>query len=107
MTDVQSVGANATVENVLAGKLHEFLSVRSLVRVMATAAAVGLNLSVLIGGEALVQDQEMSDANHFPVYPDDISVEGAGYPGDRITVSVRNTTGAALTSNIVVDTIPA
>ena len=107
MTDVRSVGANSTVENVLAGKLHEFLSTRSLVRLMCVAGAVGLRVSLLIGGEALVQDQEISGANRFPIYPDDIVAEGAGFGGDRITVSVRNTTAAAITANTVVDTVPS
>ncbi len=43
MTDRQSVAANATVQNVLAGNLNEFLQANSLVNLYASAAAVGLN----------------------------------------------------------------
>jgi len=96
MTDRQSVGANATVQNVIAGKLHEFLSEPSRVGLYATGSAVGLNYSLLIGGEAFVDDQECSAANRFPVVPDDFLAEGGGIPGDRILVRVRNTTAGAI-----------
>lgn len=107
MTDVRSVAANSTVENVLTGKIHEFLPVNSLVRAMLVAAAVGLRATLIIGNEVLVNDQEVSGANRFPVYPDDVMVEGAGFSGDRIVLSLRNTTGGAITANTVVDTYPA
>lgn len=106
MSDVRSVAANTVVENVLAGKLHEFLPGRSIVRIMAAGSAAGLRVSALIGGESVVQDQEISAANRFPIFPDDIVTEAAGLPGDRLTVSVRNTTAGALTSNITVDVQP-
>ena len=96
MSDNQSVAANATIQNVLAGKVHEFLSEDSIVRVYASAAAVGLNLSVLIGAEVLVDDQEINSANRFPLIPDDLIAEGAGFASDRLIVRYRNTTGAAI-----------
>lgn len=106
MSDRREVAANSVVENVLSGKLHEFLPSNSLVRLMATGEAVGIRVSMLIGGESVVQDQEVSGANRFPVFPDDIVTEAAGLPGDRITVSVRNTTAGALDSFITVDVQP-
>lgn len=106
MTDRQSVAANATVQNVLAGKLAEFLSEASRVALYATGSAVGLNYSLLIGGEALLDDQEVSGANRFPLVPDDFVAEGGGVPGDRIIVRVRNTTGAAITAFTRVETSP-
>jgi hypothetical protein len=106
MTDRQVVAANATVQNVLAGKLAEFLSEASRVALYATASAVGLNYSLLIGGEAILDDQEASSANRFPVVPDDFLAEGGGVPGDRIIVRVRNTTGAGITAFTRVETSP-
>lgn len=99
MTDVRSVAAGATVENVLAGKLHEFCDRPSAVVFAITASAVGLRASFLVGGMAIVQDQEVSAANRFPLLPDDVLADSGGLKGDRITVSLRNPTGGAITAN--------
>lgn len=106
MSDRQVVGANATVTNVLAGKIAEFLSAPSRVGIYATASAVGLNVTVLIGGESILDDQEVSAANRYPIIPDDFVVEGGGVPGDRIVVRLRNTTGAGITAFSRVEVSP-
>lgn len=106
MTDRESVAANSTVVNVVAGKLHEFLASPSIVRVSATSSAVGLNMSVLVGNESFCQDQEVNAQNRMPIKPDDELVEAAGVAGDRIVVSLRNTTGAAITAFSKVEIIP-
>lgn len=109
MTDSRSVAANAAVENILAGKLHEFISGMSAarIRVFVTSSATGINASLLVGGESFVQDQLVSAANRFPIDPDDFFAEGGGFAGDRISIPVRNTTGGALTviTRVVVDAI--
>src|SRR5262245_52339443 len=106
MSDVSSIGANGTNPNVISGKVHEFVTRPSIVRVAGSGSATGLNVTVLLGGRSICQDQVMSAANRFPVLPDDIITEGGARPGDRIAVSVRNTTSGARTSNIAVDVIP-
>lgn len=106
MTDRQSVLANATVGNVLTGKLHEFLSRPSVVRVYGTASAVGLNITFLLGGRSIMQDQEISSQNRMPIVPDDIVCQGVGNQGDRLILSLRNTTGGAITAFSRVDVEP-
>ncbi len=106
MTFVGSIAANAQNDNILAGKLHEFLVEHARVVVAAAAAAAGLRMSLLIGGEAVVQDQEVSSANRFPQLPQDFFAEGAGFPSDRIIIPLRNTTAAAINSQITIDIIP-
>lgn len=106
MTDSRSIAANAQVDNVIAGKLHEFLGEDSVIRLLATASAAGMRVSFLVGGEAIVQDQEISRVARFPIFPEDIVAEGAGFQGDRILISMRNTTGAAITVDTVVDIEP-
>lgn len=96
MTDRRSVAANATEGNVLAGKLHEFITSQSIVRYYGTAAAVGLFSSFLVGGESIVQDQELSAANRMPIVPDDFVAETGAMPSDRILVSLRNSTAGAI-----------
>ena len=106
MTDRQSVGANATVANVVSGKIHEFLTEASVVRLYATASAVGLNYSFLVGNESVVQDQEVNAQNRMPIIPDDFVAEWGGLPGDRIVISPRNTTGVAITAFTRVEVEP-
>lgn len=106
MTDRQVVAANATVTNVLAGKIFEFAPGNSIVALSATGSAVGLNISFIIGGEVKLDDQEVSGANRFPLNPDDFLARGGAFKGDRIVVRLRNTTGANITAFTKVDVDP-
>ena len=107
MSDNRSVAANASVENILSGKLHEFLPEASIVTVAISAAAVGMFASILVGGESIMQDQEVSSSNRFPITPDDIVAQGAGFEADRLIVSLRNSTGAAIIVRSTVTVEPA
>jgi len=106
MTDVRSTAANTQNDNVIAGKVHEFVTRPSVLRVSGAASAVGMRMTVLAGGRSLCQDQEVSAANRFPILPDDLVTEGGAAPGDRIVVSTRNTTVGAITCSVKVDVIP-
>jgi len=106
MTDRQSVAANSVVVNAVAGKLHEFAERPCVVRLYCCASAVGLNVSLLLGGASKCQDQEINAQNRMPIVPDDFVVEGGLLPGQRIVLSYRNTTGGAITAFSRVDVIP-
>lgn len=107
LTDRQSVGANATVQNVLAGKLNEFLTENSVASLYATAAAVGLNVSFIIASEVVVDDQEVNAQNRMPLVPDDFVGNGGGFVGDRVIIRLRNTTGLAIVAFTRLETNPA
>lgn len=107
LTDRQSVGPNATVQNVLAGKLNEFLAENSVVSLYATAAAVGLNVSFIVSDSVIVDDQEVNAQNRMPLVPDDFVGNGGGFAGDRIIVRLRNTTGLAIVAFTRLETNPA
>ena len=98
MTDVRSVAANSVVDNVLAGKIYEFAPNNSIATLLATASAVGLRISFIIGNEVQLDDQEISAANRFPLTPDDVLTRGGALKGDRIVLRLRNTTVGAITS---------
>ncbi len=106
MSDVQSIAANTVVQNVLAGKLDEFLREPSRLALYMSASAVGINVSLLIAGEAATDDQTISASNRFPVVPDDFVVEAGGIPGDRVLVRARNTTAGAITVNTRLEVNP-
>lgn len=97
MTDVQSVAANTTTANILAGKAKEFLEEPSVVRIGAAGSAAGLRCSVIVGTEVVIDDQELPVGTTLPAFPDGILAEAGGFAGDRITMRLRNTTGGALT----------
>lgn len=107
MTDVQSVAANTTTANILAGKASEFVSESSIVSIGINASAVGLRATVVIGTEVVVDDQEVSSINRMPQFPEDILAEGGAFPQDRITVRLRNTTGGAITGFTKLNITPA
>lgn len=106
MSDTQSVAANTTVANVLSGKAFEFVPFPALVRVYACSSATGINCSLLVGGVSVVQDQLISHANRYPIVPDDLLAEQVAPAGARLVLSVRNTTGGALTVWTKTEVIP-
>jgi hypothetical protein len=96
-----SVAANSVSTNRLAGLLHEFLDRAAMVTLAAAAAAVGINVTFLIGGQSVVQDQSVSQANRFPIFPDDAVTQEQGI--GRMILQFRNTTGAAIIVNWSLD----
>ena len=107
MTDVQSVAANTTTANILAGKSMEFVPEASIINIGIAASAVGLHATVVIGTEVVVDDQEVSSINRMPQIPEDTLAEGGAFPGDRITVRLRNSTGGAITGFTKINVTPA
>ncbi len=96
ITQEVSIPANSTSANLLAGDINEFLGRAAVVSLFTTGAAVGLRAQLLIGSDVTIDDQPISDANRFPITPDDFLSRGGGLPGDRLTLRFRNTTGAAI-----------
>jgi hypothetical protein len=103
MADTVSVGANATVDNVLSGKLYEILKRPSALRFLAAAAATGIKATIVVGSEVIVDDALVSLANRYPVIPDDTLAEHGGFAHDRLVFRLRNTTAGAIVVNWVVD----
>ncbi|MGL5934724.1 MAG: hypothetical protein ACRCZI_03775 [Cetobacterium sp.] len=97
-----SVAANSTSTNRAAGLTHEFLDRPASIVFAAAAAAVGLLTSLLIAGVAMVDDQSVSQANRFPIIPDDI-VDSENVAGGRVILRFRNSTGAAIIVNWLID----
>lgn len=97
MTDSTAVGATSTSANVLAGKMNEFLAENSIIRIYVTGGGSDIYASLLIGAEALIDDQLVSPLTTFPKKPDDLLTEGAGFAGDRLTLRYRNANAASRT----------
>lgn len=97
-----SVAANAVSANQVAGQMYEFLDRPMPLLLGAAAAAVGLNVTLLVGGVVIVNDQPISQANRFPILPDDV-VTALRRARGRIILTFRNTTGAAIVCNWSLD----
>jgi len=98
ITGETSIAADSTSANLLAGDINEFLGRAAVVSLFCTGAATGLRAQLLIGQDVVIDDQAISDANRFPITPDDFLARGGGLPGDRLTLRFRNTTAGAVVS---------
>lgn len=98
-----SVAANSVSTNQVAGQLYEFLSGRTKLVFAAASSAVGLNATLLLGGRAVLNDAPISQANRFPLLPDDIVIREIA--SGRIVLTFRNTTAGALTVNWLIDVL--
>lgn len=101
-----SVAANATSANIMAGSLYEVLARPSVVEFGLVASNVGILATVMLGGEVLMQDQEISGANRYPIVPDDWILKAAGRAGSKIYITFRNRTAGALTVNAIINITP-
>ena len=98
ITGATSIAADSTSANLLAGDINEFLGRAAVISLFCTGSAVGLRAQLLVGQDVVIDDQTISDANRFPITPDDFLARGGGLPGDRLTLRFRNTTAGALTA---------
>jgi len=105
MTRVSSIAADTLSANLIAGEANEFLGGPSVVKVYARSAAVGLNMIFQVGNEVFSQDQEIGATAGFPTRPQDFFVQGVGGAGERIIVQLRNTTGAAIIGQLLIEVV--
>lgn len=106
MTDRQTVAANTRTTNILAGKAFEFVRQASIVNVYIVAAAVGVNADFQVGGDVIVADEEVSGANRFPQTNTDLFTRHGALPGERLFLSLRNTTGVGIVVQTLVEVLP-
>lgn len=101
-----TVAANARSANLLAGLEFEFPAADSIISAYLSGAAVGLRLDFLIGGDSLAADALVPATNRFPIRPDDLMVQHGAFAGERLFLTLRNTTGAPIVGNVLVDVTP-
>jgi len=108
MTDRRNVAANTTVDNVLAGKIDEFLRMPAVVTLYAIAEAVGVNVSLIVGSNVVLDDQEIAAraAGVAITKPDDLVIQAGGLAGDRMILRLRNTTAGAIIVRTQLETSP-
>ena len=92
-----TVAAGATSGNVLSGDVIEFPERPSRIRVFAAASAVGLLATIRAGSRTVMSESAVSQANRFPLDPDDRVVEDVANQAQRLQLEFRNPTGGSLT----------
>jgi hypothetical protein len=97
-----SVGANATVENVIAGSTFEFARTNQLVSIAAVAAATGLFVTINNGTDIVAEEFEPRIRTTFPLLNEDFYYQDVSTPGDRLVIRVRNSTGAPVILRTIV-----
>jgi len=97
IAEITSVPANGLAFP-LNNKQYEFMHAHSRVEIALVAEAIGIKATVYSGSDLLQQEGEVTvkAANAPPVYPDDYHMEDDAIAGDRLSVQLRNTTGAAI-----------
>jgi len=104
-----SVAANSTSANVLAGSPFEFVAQPSIIKLAHTqAGTAGSDVTCVmqIGGEALIQNGQVSYRAAFPTFLDDTVMEAGAQPGERLFLTYTNTTAGALDVTFLVDIVP-
>lgn len=100
--------ANARSTNVLAGEQFEFVPGRAaLITVRLSAAATGVRADFQVGGESIITNALVSNSNRFPIAPDDVLISGVGgRGGERLFLTLYNTTGGNIVVNYVIEITP-
>jgi hypothetical protein len=92
-----TVPANG-VSTPFVGQQFEFIPEHAEIEISLVAAATGVLSTIFIHNELVQQEGQVSikAANVAPVYPDDYHLKFDAAARDRLLVSLRNTTGAAI-----------
>lgn len=91
-----SVGAGATVENILSGSAFEFLRRNAVVSAGVTAAVTGTFVTVQSGGDIVLEESPSYVQASFPRVPDEMVYNDVGVAGDRLVIRLRNPTAGAI-----------
>ena len=96
ITSVDTIALNTTSANLITGDINEFLGRNSIVSLFCTSDAAGLRVQLLIGSDVVIDDQQISAANRFPITPEDFMSRGVGMIGERLTLRFHNPTAGNL-----------
>lgn len=101
-----STAANTKSSDLVSGT-YQFIG-KGVVTLAAKGSATGMNVTLLVGGVALVNDQPIpytGTAGTISVR-DNVIAEQL-MQGGRVELYLRNTTGGALTTDVIVGFTPA
>jgi len=93
--NIRTVLAASGTATPLSGSIYEFITEPSTVEIGIAADATGVLATINSGPDTILEESPVSlkTINVVPVYPDDFYSDEA-MPGDRLSIKLRDTTGA-------------
>lgn len=104
-----ALGIGGSLENVLTGSQFEILP--STARIWSLRFGMASDVDsvfadVLSGTDILMENGEISDANRWPVDPDDFDIVDIAQAAERIKIRLRNDNAAAAVVLTIIKFIP-
>ena len=92
-----SIAAGATATP-FQGRQYEFIPSGGMVAIGLLAEATGVVATVFLGGDLVLEEAPIpiGSANQVPVWPGHYLVQEQVYPGTRVKVQLRNTSGGTI-----------
>lgn len=92
-----SVAAGATATP-FQGRQYEFVPAGGQIAIGILAEATGMLATVYLGGDLVLEEAPVpiGSANQVPVWPDHYLVQEVVYPGTRVKVQLRNSSGGTI-----------
>lgn len=97
-----SIAANTTNQNVIAGSAFEFARGRGVLSIGVAGSATGLVDNLQAGADIVAEAFAVPILTRYPIIPDEMYFTDVVEQGDRIVIRSQNTTGGALTHRAVV-----
>jgi hypothetical protein len=97
----QSIAANATVANIIAGSAFEFARGGGVMSAGVGGAATGIIENIQSGPNIVAEAFAIPILTRYPILPDEMYFTEMLSPGDRIVFRAQNTTGGALVHRLV------
>jgi len=96
---VRTVMTANGVATPLAGSQYEFLPFDANVEISIQADATGVLATVYSGSDVLLEEGpiQVGTINILPKYPDDYFLQDIAAAGERLSIKLRDTSGAART----------
>ena len=91
-----SVGATSSNSNIFSGSAFEYARGRTALSLGVVAAATGSFITIQAGADIVLEESAPMVLTTMPIVPDHMYYNDIMEPFDRLRVSVRNPTGAAI-----------
>lgn len=101
-----TASASTSYPNILSGEFFEFLPYNALIEVGLNQSATGLTCDFISGTDVVAKDYIPLIKATMPIYPDEFTLQDIAAAGERLVLSVRNTTAGALTLLYIVRISP-
>jgi len=102
-----SVAANASIDDILQSQFvrlqQRTAQVNGIFTIALTQSGLGLSVDIIAGARIISTNTQPVVKSIAPVLPDDLSGSFPIAQGEQVSLSVRNTTGGALTLGLIID----